>query len=53
MVKGKTKRDKKYFTCEECGFFYKDKKWAQKCENFCRKNKSCSLEVTKHSFKPQ
>ena len=45
------KKDKKYFVCEECGFLYKDKKWAQKCENFCKKHKSCSIEITKHSVK--
>lgn len=51
MVKEKTKKDKKYFQCGICGFYYKDKKWAQKCEAFCKKRKSCSLEITKHSVK--
>lgn len=45
------KKDKKNFQCEECGFSYKDKKWAQKCEDFCKKHKSCSIEITKHSVK--
>lgn len=51
MVKLIKKKNKKYFKCEACGFYYKDKKWAEKCEEFCNKNKSCSIEITKHSVK--
>ena len=51
MVKEVTKNNKKYFQCEECGFYYKDKGWAEKCEAFCKKHKSCSIEITKHSVK--
>jgi len=51
MVKEIEKQGKKYFQCEACGFYYKDKKWAEKCEEFCNKNKSCSIEITKHSVK--
>ena len=51
MVKELMKHGKKYFQCEECGFYYKEKKWAQKCEDFCKKRKSCSIEITKHSVK--
>ena len=51
MVKIIEKSKKKYFQCEICGFIYKEKKWAQKCENFCKKNKSCSLNITKHAIK--
>ena len=52
MVKQTEKQgNKKYFQCEECYLYYKDKKWAEKCEDFCRKNKSCSLEITKYAVK--
>ena len=51
MVKEVKKSGKIYFQCEICKFFYKDKKWAQKCEDFCKKHKSCSIEITKHSVK--
>ena len=51
MVKGIIKKQKKYFRCEECNFYYKDERWAEKCENFCRKNKSCSLEITRQAIK--
>ena len=50
MAKEIEKQGKKYFQCEECGFLYKDKKWAQKCEAFCKKHNSCSLEITKHAI---
>ncbi|MBI2134350.1 hypothetical protein HYU09_00020 [Candidatus Woesearchaeota archaeon] len=35
-----------YF-CEICRFAYKDRETAEKCEDWCRKHKSCSLEITK------
>ena len=38
-----------YYVCEECKFKYKDKATAQKCENWCKKHKSCNLEITKHA----
>ena len=53
MVKEVKKSDKVYYQCEECEFYYKDKKWAKKCENFCRKNKSCSIEITKNAVSPK
>ena len=48
MVK---EENKKKFKCEACGFLYKEKAWAKKCEDFCRKNHSCSIEITKHAIK--
>ena len=41
----------KYYTCKVCKFKYKDKEWADKCEEWCSKNKSCNLEIIKHSLK--
>ena len=51
MAKQIEKNNKKYFQCEICGFFYKDKKLAQKCENWCEKYKSCNMEIAKHAVK--
>ena len=51
MAKQIEKNNKKYFQCEICGFFYKDKKSAQKCENLCEKYKSCNMEIAKHAVK--
>lgn len=42
---------KKTYRCPECGFEYKEKKWAKKCEAWCREHKSCNLEITKHAVK--
>ena len=49
MVKEITKDGKRYFICEACNMAYNDKELAQKCEDFCNKYHSCSLEITKHT----
>jgi len=51
MVNQITKNNKTYYICAECNFAYKDKETAQKCEDWCRKYKSCNLEIAKHSIK--
>lgn len=51
MVKEVDKNGKKYFQCEICKFYYKTRELAQKCEDFCNKYKSCSIEITKHAVK--
>ena len=51
MVKNIVKDKGKYFECEECGFLYKEKFWAEKCEKWCKEKHSCNLEITKHSIK--
>lgn len=40
---------KKLYQCEECGFHYEDKEWAEKCEAWCREHHSCNIEITSHS----
>ena len=37
------------YQCGECGLKYKNKKIAEKCENWCKKNKSCNLKITKYA----
>jgi len=44
---------KQIYQCPECGLHYLDKALAKKCENFCKKNKACSLELAKHSTEAQ
>lgn len=46
------KEAKGLFQCKVCGLFYKDKKVAEKCEAYCKKHVSCSLEIIKHAVKP-
>jgi len=49
MVKEQEKDGKIYYICEACGFAYKDRELAQKCEDWCNKYKSCNLEITDHA----
>ena len=49
MVKEVIKENTKYFMCEECLMYYKTRELAQKCEDFCRENHACSIEITKHA----
>ena len=51
MVKEIEKSGKKYFECKECSLIYQDKNIAKKCEDFCKKNHACSIEITKHAIK--
>ena len=53
MVKKEKINDKEYYQCEECGFYYKDKEQAKKCQDWCNKNHSCSLEITKSAVNPK
>ena len=50
MVKETIKVNQRVYECEECKLLYRDKKWAEKCEDWCRKNHSCNLSITKHTL---
>lgn len=53
------RQNKELYQCEECGFKYADspvllvtgEEWAKKCERWCKKNKSCNLEIVSHAIK--
>ena len=51
MVKKIKKSKNQYFQCEECNFVYKDRKIAEECEAYCKKNHACSTEITRHAIK--
>ena len=51
MVKNVLQQNKKLYQCEECGLKYDDKEWAEKCEAWCKKYKSCNLEIIDHAIK--
>ena len=51
MVKEIAHKEKKYFQCNICKFYYKMRALAQECESFCNKHNSCSLEITKYAVK--
>ncbi|MBI2675814.1 MAG: hypothetical protein HYX24_05115 [Candidatus Aenigmarchaeota archaeon] len=44
------KHAKSLLKCEECGLLYRERKWAERCEAYCRKHKSCSLEIIGHAL---
>ena len=50
MVSIIKKNGEKVYQCEECRLIYEDNKWADKCEKWCRKNRSCNLNIVKHSI---
>jgi hypothetical protein len=39
------------FQCQECNMLYKTKDIAQKCEDWCKKNHSCNIDIIKHAIK--
>jgi hypothetical protein len=44
------KKVKENYECEECQLQYKSKELAEKCEAWCKKTKSCNLEIIKHAI---
>ena len=53
MVKKETINGKTYYQCEVCKFYYKDEKWAKKCQTWCDSKHSCNIEITKHAINPK
>jgi len=51
MVSKKKINGKECYRCNECLLYYPDKKMAEKCEKWCKKHKSCNLEITKYAIK--
>lgn len=45
--------DKAFYQCEECGFQYEEREWAEKCEAWCIEHHSCNLEIVTHGIPPQ
>jgi tRNA(Ile2) C34 agmatinyltransferase TiaS len=52
MVKEiKSEGRSQYYQCEKCGFAYKEKEWAQKCESWCSTHQGCNLDITQYAIK--
>ena len=49
MVKKLSKDNKILYICEECGFAYEQKEWAEKCQVWCHEHHACNLEITEHA----
>jgi len=39
------------YQCEECGLYYAQKDWAEKCEAWCKEHHSCNLDIIAHAEK--
>ena len=39
------------FKCLSCGWLYENRLMAEKCEAWCKKYKSCNMEIVKHAIK--
>jgi len=39
------------YICSECKMKYHDEVIAERCEIWCKKNKSCNLDIIKHATK--
>ena len=51
MVRKVCQNAKILYACEVCGLLYKERYWAERCQNFCVKLNACSLEITSHAIK--
>lgn len=49
MVKETILEKHRLYQCEDCKLSYLDKYYAKKCEEWCKKNKTCNIEITKHA----
>lgn len=38
-----------FYQCPACGFHYRDKTTADKCEVWCKSHKSCNIEITAYA----
>ena len=47
MVSKKGHEGETIYTCDACGFGYRERGTAERCEDWCTKYKSCSIEITK------
>lgn len=42
----------KTYICAECGYEYKEKEWAIKCQKWCAEHKSCNMDIINHGITP-
>ena len=39
------------YVCSECKMKYYDEETAKRCQAWCRKNKSCNLDIIRYAIK--
>jgi len=42
--------DNNLYQCEECMLHYMEEKIAEDCEEFCRENNACNIEIIKYAI---
>jgi hypothetical protein len=50
MVKKKKIADETIYLCEICGLGYSDFETAERCEEWCGKTGTCSIEITRKAI---
>ncbi len=45
----KETNEKQLYQCRECGFHYFIQSKAKECQDWCRKHKSCNLEIVQEA----
>ncbi|HEX9721842.1 MAG TPA: hypothetical protein VGA53_01115 [Candidatus Paceibacterota bacterium] len=50
MVETIKKDGSELYVCEECGFTYAEREWAEKCQAWCAEHKSCNLDIITHAL---
>ncbi|MFB6207853.1 MAG: hypothetical protein ABEJ69_00735 [Candidatus Nanohaloarchaea archaeon] len=38
------------YKCEACGFHYRNRETAEKCEKHCKQYNACNMEITSESI---
>ncbi|MEK6940907.1 MAG: hypothetical protein AABW49_03340 [Nanoarchaeota archaeon] len=51
MVKETNLDGKIVYTCEKCGWMYRDNKIAVNCQKWCEKHKTCNLNYQKQAIR--
>ncbi|MBI5392346.1 hypothetical protein HZA96_00620 [Candidatus Woesearchaeota archaeon] len=43
--------NEKLFSCNICGINYQEEIYAKQCNEWCKRNNSCNLNIIKHAVK--
>lgn len=48
-MKQLTKDGQVYWQCDECGFVYVEKRFAEQCEAWCREHHACNNDIVQYA----
>ena len=49
MVTELHKEGETLYVCDACGFTYKEKELAERCQSWCEQHHSCNIEITRYA----